>query len=107
MKLRTEIECIIATESSKNTHTNSETAVGNDSNPLPLWQACIYPALGTGDLQCSPGFLPPAAIHRALPWSLSPGRIPLPLTPQTRLNAFPTSLSRKEETTESPSVKIT
>jgi hypothetical protein len=57
----------------QNTHKNSETEVGNHSNPLPLWQACICPALGTGDLQCSPGFLPPAAIHRALPWSSSPG----------------------------------
>ncbi len=57
----------------QNTHKNSETKVGNHRNPLPLWQACIYPALGTGDLQCSPGFLPPAAIHRALPWCLSPG----------------------------------
>jgi hypothetical protein len=57
----------------QNTHKNSETKVGNHRNPLPLWQACIYPALGTGDLQCSPGFLPPAAIHRTLPWCLSPG----------------------------------
>jgi hypothetical protein len=52
---------------------NSETKVGDHRNPLPLCQACIYPALGTGDLQCSPGFLPRAAIHRALPWCLSPG----------------------------------
>ncbi len=57
----------------QNTHKNSETKVGNHRNPLPLWQACIYPSLGTSDLQCSPGFLPPAAIHRALPWCLSLG----------------------------------
>jgi hypothetical protein len=56
----------------QNTHKNSETKVRNHRNPLPLWQACIYPALGTGDLQCSPGFLPRAAIHRALPRCLSP-----------------------------------
>jgi len=56
----------------QNTHKNSETEVGNHSNPLPLWQACIYPALGTGDLQCSPGFLPPAAIHRAHSLGLCP-----------------------------------
>jgi hypothetical protein len=57
----------------QNTHKNSETKVGDHRNPLPLCQACIYPAHGTGDLQCSPGFLPRAAIHRALPWCLSPG----------------------------------
>ncbi len=57
----------------QNTHKNLETKVGDHRNPLPLCQACIYPALGTGDLQCSPGFLPRAAIHRALPWCLSPG----------------------------------
>jgi hypothetical protein len=57
----------------QNTHKNSETKVGDHRNPLPLCQACIYPALGTGDLQCSPGFLPRVAIHRALPWCLSPG----------------------------------
>jgi hypothetical protein len=57
----------------QNTHKNSETKVGNHRNPLPLWQTCIYPTFGTGDLQCSLGFLPLAAIHRALPWCLSPG----------------------------------
>jgi len=60
----------------QNTHINSETKVGDHRNPLPLCQACIYPALGTGNLQCSPGFLPQAAIHRALPWCLSPGTSP-------------------------------
>jgi len=84
----------------QNTHKNPETKVGNHRNPLPLWQACIYPALGTGDLQCSPGFLQRAAIHRALPLVFVPKHAPLQLTPQTRLNAFPTSVSRKEETTD-------
>ncbi len=46
-----------------NTLKNSETKVGNHRNPLPLWQACIYPTLGTGDLQCSPGFLPRSTEH--------------------------------------------
>ncbi len=56
----------------RNTHKNSETKVGSHRNPLPLWQAYIYPTLATCDLQCSPGFLPRAAIHRALPRCLSP-----------------------------------
>jgi hypothetical protein len=50
-------------EKHQNTHKNLETKVGNHRNPLPLWQACIYSALSTGDLQCSLGFLPWAAIQ--------------------------------------------
>jgi hypothetical protein len=54
-----------------------------------------------------PWFSPTCCYPQSTPLVFVPRNAPLPLTPQTRLNAFPTSLSRKEETTESPSVKIT
>jgi hypothetical protein len=107
MKLRTEIECIIATESSK-THTKIQKQ-RLEIIVIHYHYGRLVSILHSALAICN---APLVFSHLLLstehtPLVFVPRHAPLPLTPQTRLNAFPTSLSRKEETTESPSVKIT
>jgi hypothetical protein len=104
MKLRTELECIIATESTKTPSKIQKQRLGIIVIHYHYGRlvSILHSALAISNAPLVFSHDP-----QSTPLVFVPRHAPLPLTPQTRLNAFPTSLLRKEETTESPSVKIT